>query len=94
MDTMTIRYGTDMDTKTQITVRLSKAVVDHIDEMVEAGLTPSRASYLDKLADMERRRRTAIGDLPAIVRAQQDPDDDLAGFTAWLKTRTYGDLGD
>lgn len=75
-----------METKTQVTVRLSTANVQHIDEQVNAGRAASRAAYLDKLADMERRRTLALQDAALYMALASDPDpdpDDWTGLAAW-----------
>jgi Arc/MetJ-type ribon-helix-helix transcriptional regulator len=61
--------------KTQVTVRISAEIVAYIDELVERGEIESRASYLDRAAERQRRWERNMTDLAILSRATDDGDD-------------------
>lgn len=69
-----------METKTQVTVRLSVKTVQHMDEAVAAGIVASRAAYLEQAAEWHRRREGAERDA-AILADIGEPYPGLDGLT-------------
>jgi Arc/MetJ-type ribon-helix-helix transcriptional regulator len=68
---------------TQIAVRLPDELVKFVDGMVSRGVVSSRAAFITRLLERERRREQALEDLEIIKRAGPDPElNDLAKWQA------------
>lgn len=65
----------------QIAVRLPDALVDFVDEVVDSGAQRSRASFVARALERERRRLTATRD--AEILAAAGPDQDLLGLAEY-----------
>jgi Arc/MetJ-type ribon-helix-helix transcriptional regulator len=65
----------------QIAVRLPDDLVDFLDEAVDAGAERSRATFVAKALDRERRRLTAARD--AAILAGSGSDADLHGLAEY-----------
>lgn len=68
----------------QIAVRLPDELVTFLDELVEHGQAPSRATAVTRAVERERRREIAARDAAILAQAGAAADDldDLAGFAA------------
>jgi Arc/MetJ-type ribon-helix-helix transcriptional regulator len=58
----------------QIAVRLSDELVAFVDEVVGAGIEPSRAAVVTRALERERRRAIAARDAEILARTGQDPE--------------------
>lgn len=68
----------------QITVRLPDVEVVHMDTLVERGEIASRAAYVAKALERQRRREANERDLALLLATKDDPDpDDLDGLARW-----------
>lgn len=74
----------------QVTVRLSDALVDFIDERVHSGEAPSRAAVVSAAVERERRRRLA--DRDGAILAAQGRDEDLEGLAVFAAEVALDDL--
>lgn len=72
----------------QIAVRLPDDVVDFIDQEVRDHSVASRAAFVQKALERERRRLIAARDAALLSRHSGGPDDfdDLAAYAAGLDT--------
>lgn len=70
----------------QIAVRLPDDIVDFIDQAVRDQSVPSRAAFVQKALDRERRRLTAARDAALLSHEGGDPDgfDLLAAYVSGL----------
>jgi predicted transcriptional regulator len=64
---------------TQIAVRLPDELVSYVDELVAAGMAPSRAAIITRALEQQRRRNQQEQD--ARIYAARGDDPDLAEFT-------------
>jgi Arc/MetJ-type ribon-helix-helix transcriptional regulator len=62
----------------QIAVRLPDELVDFVDELVSSGASRSRAAFVTRALERERRRAVAARD--AQILARTGPDPELAGL--------------
>jgi len=62
----------------QIAVRLADDLVEFVDEIVGAGMEPSRAAVVARA--LERERRRVIAGRDAGILAATGPDPELAGL--------------
>jgi len=60
----------------QIAVRLPDELVEFIDKLVQRGSASSRAAYVTRALERERRRDTAAQDAAILAAAGTDPDFD------------------
>jgi Arc/MetJ-type ribon-helix-helix transcriptional regulator len=58
----------------QIAVRLSDDLVDFVDKVVDSGTERSRATFVARALERERRRMTATRDAEIIASGGSDPD--------------------
>jgi Arc/MetJ-type ribon-helix-helix transcriptional regulator len=65
----------------QIAIRLPNELVDFVDGMVESGAERSRATFVARALERERRRAIAAHD--AEILARGGPDHDLASLAAY-----------
>jgi Arc/MetJ-type ribon-helix-helix transcriptional regulator len=72
----------------QIAVRLPDEVVEFIDQQVRDHDVPSRAAFVQKALERERRRLIAAQDAAVLSQVPGDPDgfDSLAAYAAELDT--------
>lgn len=72
----------------QIAVRLPDEVVEFIDQQVRDRDVPSRAAFVQKALERERRRLIAARDAAVLTQLLGDPDsfDGLAQYAAELDT--------
>lgn len=72
----------------QIAVRLPDEVVEFIDQQVRDHDVPSRAAFVQKALERERRRLIAAQDAAVLSQLPGDPDgfDGLAAYAAELDT--------
>lgn len=72
----------------QIAVRLPEESVAFIDEQVQAGNAASRADFVQRALERERRRLLAARDAELLAAQQADNDglDALAAYAAELDT--------
>ncbi|MEI7519311.1 MAG: ribbon-helix-helix domain-containing protein [Mycobacteriaceae bacterium] len=72
----------------QIAVRLPDEVVEFIDQQVRDHDVPSRAAFVQKALERERRRLIAAQDAAVLSQGPGDPDgfDGLAAYAAELDT--------
>ena len=70
----------------QIAVRLPDEVVEFIDQQVRDRDVPSRAAFVQKALERERRRLIAARDAAVLAQLPGDPDgfDGLAQYAAEL----------
>jgi Arc/MetJ-type ribon-helix-helix transcriptional regulator len=69
----------------QIAVRLPDDLVDFVDEVVDSGTERSRATFVARALERERRRLTAARDAEILASAGPDPDlHKLAEYAAGL----------
>jgi antitoxin MazE3 len=70
----------------QIAVRLPDEVVEFIDQEVRESRMPSRAAFVQKALERERRRLIAARDAGILSRQDVDQEgfDDLAAYAAGL----------
>jgi Arc/MetJ-type ribon-helix-helix transcriptional regulator len=67
----------------QIAVRLPEDVVEFVDEQVRAGTAKSRAAFVARALEFERRRAVSVRDAEILARAGADTDmDSLAQYAA------------
>jgi Arc/MetJ-type ribon-helix-helix transcriptional regulator len=64
----------------QIAVRLSDDLVGFVDEVVDSGVSRSRAAVVTRALERERRRVVAARD--AEILARTGPDPELSGLAA------------
>jgi len=69
---------------TQIAVRLPDDLVAFVDEIVASGEASSRASFVAKALERERRRRAAERDILILATGSDDDLDGLARYGAGL----------
>ena len=70
---------------TQITVRLPDDLVAFVDETVERGDAPSRATAVARALDRERRRQAAERDVAILIATARDHDpDDMDALAAYV----------
>jgi Arc/MetJ-type ribon-helix-helix transcriptional regulator len=70
----------------QIAVRLPNDLVDFVDEVVDSGTERSRATFVAKALQRERRRLTAARDAEILASAGPDPElHKLAKYAAGLE---------
>lgn len=69
---------------TQIAVRLPEELVEFIDDTVERGRATSRAAFVLKAVEAERRRELAARDAAILAGTTEDQFDELIA----LATRT------
>lgn len=65
----------------QIAIRLPNELVDFVDSRVESGTERSRATFVSRALERERRRVQAAQD--AEILARGGPDHDLAGLAKY-----------
>jgi hypothetical protein len=65
----------------QIAVRLPEALVEFVDEIVDAGEARSRATVVTRALERERRRVVAAHDAEILVHTGPDPE--LAGLAEY-----------
>ncbi len=58
----------------QIAVRLPDELVDFVDEVVQTGAERSRATFVARALERERRRLTTARDAEILASAGPDPD--------------------
>jgi Arc/MetJ-type ribon-helix-helix transcriptional regulator len=58
----------------QIAVRLPDDLVDFVDKVVDSGTERSRATFVARALERERRRLTAARDAEILASAGSDPD--------------------
>lgn len=82
------RIGTLDRVSKQIAVRLPDEVVEFIDQEVRELRVASRAAFVQKALERERRRLIAARDAEVLSRQVADEDDldDLAAYAAGLDT--------
>jgi len=69
----------------QIAVRLPDHLVDFLDEAVDSGAERSRATFVARALERERRRLMAARDAEILASAGSDPDlRELAEYAAGL----------
>lgn len=69
----------------QIAVRLPDELVDFVDQAVKSGTERSRATFVARALERERRRLIAARDAEILARTDPDPDlHKLAEYTAGL----------
>ena len=67
---------------TQIAVRLPDDLVAFVDEQVRAGTEPSRAAFVARALDRERRRQVAERDARIYAASATTDLDELAAWSA------------
>lgn len=65
----------------QIAIRLPNELVDFVGGIVESGAERSRATFVARVLERERRRVVATND--AEILARTGPDHDLAGLAEY-----------
>lgn len=77
---------------TQVSLRLSDALVARIDELVRSGAARSRAEIVESALERELRRRLYEQD--AEIYRSGEPDPDLDALNTWMQSRrSYPGLG-
>jgi Arc/MetJ-type ribon-helix-helix transcriptional regulator len=70
---------------TQIAVRLPDELVQFVDQQVGEGKAKSRAAFVTRALERERRRAIAARDVEILMREGSDPDmESLARYAARL----------
>lgn len=66
---------------TQIAVRLPEAIVEYLDSVVASGAVRSRAEFVLRALERERRHRLALQDVEILKGS--NGDDDLSGLAEY-----------
>lgn len=79
-----------VEPKVQVTVRLPAAVVRRMDELVAEGVVASRAAFLERAAELDRRREQAQREAVILLAHEGRAEDDLAGLARWAQQNARG----